>query len=48
VQHEFDLDGLADNAAFLTVLRAGGVETLHTLETTLEDVFIQVTGRRLA
>ena len=29
-------------------LRAGGVETLHTLETTLEDVFIQVTGRRLA
>ena len=48
VQHEFDLDGLADNAAFLTLIRAGGVETLHTLETTLEDVFIQVTGRALA
>ena len=48
VQHEFDLDGLADNAAFLTLIRAGGVETLHTLETTLEDVFIQVTGTALA
>jgi fluoroquinolone transport system ATP-binding protein len=47
-QHEFDLDGLADNAAFLTLIRAGGVETLHTLETTLEDVFIEVTGRALA
>jgi fluoroquinolone transport system ATP-binding protein len=46
--HEFDLDGLADNAVFLALLRAGGVETLHTLETTLEDVFVQVTGRALS
>jgi fluoroquinolone transport system ATP-binding protein len=46
--HEFDLDGVADNAAFLTLLRSGGIETIHTLETTLEDVFIQVTGRVLA
>jgi fluoroquinolone transport system ATP-binding protein len=45
---EFALDGLADDPQFLGLLRAGGIETIHTLETTLEDVFIQVTGRRLA
>jgi fluoroquinolone transport system ATP-binding protein len=45
---EFPLDGLADNADFLRLLRSGAVETLHTLETTLEDVFVQVTGRTLA
>lgn len=45
---DFDLDGLADDPAFIALLRAGGVETIHTLETTLEDVFIQVTGRTLA
>jgi fluoroquinolone transport system ATP-binding protein len=46
--HEFELDDLADNAEFLALVRAGGVETIHTLETTLEDVFVQVTGRALA
>ena len=45
---EFPLEGLADNADFLRLLRSGAVETLHTLETTLEDVFVQVTGRTLA
>jgi len=45
---EFALEGLADNHDFLAQLRAGGVETIHTLETTLEDVFVQVTGRTLA
>jgi len=43
---EFALDGLADNPEFQALLRAG-VETIHTLETTLEDVFVQVTGRTL-
>jgi fluoroquinolone transport system ATP-binding protein len=46
-EHEFPVEGLADNAGFLSLLRSGKVETLHTLETTLEDVFVQVTGRTL-
>lgn len=46
--HEFPLDGLAGNQAFLTLLQSGPIETIHTLETTLEDVFIQVTGKTLA
>jgi fluoroquinolone transport system ATP-binding protein len=47
-RREFALDGLADNSDFIALVRAGGIETIHTLETTLEDVFIQVTGRALA
>jgi fluoroquinolone transport system ATP-binding protein len=46
--HEFPLDGLAGNQAFLNLLHGGHIETIHTLETTLEDVFIQVTGAPLA
>lgn len=45
-EHEFDLDGLADNAEFLATLRKR-VRAIHSEETTLEDVFIQVTGQRL-
>jgi fluoroquinolone transport system ATP-binding protein len=45
---EFALDGLAEEPEFLALLRSGGVETIHTLETTLEDVFIRVTGTALA
>ncbi|GAB5519118.1 MAG: ABC transporter ATP-binding protein [Rhodothermales bacterium] len=45
---EFPLDGLGDNAAFLEVLRsAQRVETIHTQETTLENIFIEVTGHEL-
>lgn len=44
---EFPLDGLADNAEFLSRLRGGNVRTIHTQETTLDEVFIDVTGGRL-
>lgn len=46
-QQEFALDGLGRDEAFLTLLRTHEIETIHTKEATLEDVFIQVTGRRL-
>jgi fluoroquinolone transport system ATP-binding protein len=45
---EFPLEGLAENGAFQRVLRAGAVQTIHSREATLEDVFLTVTGRRLA
>jgi fluoroquinolone transport system ATP-binding protein len=48
IEREFLLGGLADSPDFLNLLRSGTVETIHTLETTLEDVFVQVTGRTLA
>jgi fluoroquinolone transport system ATP-binding protein len=45
---DYPLEGLADNAAFHQVLRERDVQTLHTREATLADVFIRVTGRALA
>jgi fluoroquinolone transport system ATP-binding protein len=45
---EFPLDGVAENSAFLTLLRSGTVETIHTQETTLEDVFVRLTGTPLS
>jgi fluoroquinolone transport system ATP-binding protein len=47
IEREFPLGGLGDNPDFLDLLRSKAVETIHTLETTLEDVFVQVTGRTL-
>ena len=46
-RREFPLDGLGGNEAFLDLLRRERIETMHTEEATLEDVFIQTTGRRL-
>lgn len=44
---EFPLAGLAEDAAFLLLLRDGDVQTIHTTEASLDDVFIAVTGRSL-
>lgn len=40
------LDGLADNPDFLAAIRHP-VQTIHTQEATLEQIFIQMTGRSL-
>ena len=42
------MDGLAENEAFLKALREPTLETIHTQETSLEEIFIRVTGRELA
>ena len=47
-RREFPLEGLGGDPAFLSAIRDPGLQTIHTLEATLEDVFIQITGRRLA
>jgi fluoroquinolone transport system ATP-binding protein len=44
---EFELDGLANDDAFHRLLHEHRVETMHSQETTLEEVFLEVTGRRL-
>jgi fluoroquinolone transport system ATP-binding protein len=46
-QRDFPLAGLADDAAFVALLRRGGVQTIHTQEATLEEIFIRVTGHAL-
>ncbi len=48
-QEEFPLDGLGDNSAFIKLLQsASRLETIHTQETTLENIFIEVTGQELS
>jgi fluoroquinolone transport system ATP-binding protein len=45
---EFAMDGLADDPAFHALLRTNYVETVHSREASLDDVFVEVTGRRLS
>jgi fluoroquinolone transport system ATP-binding protein len=45
---DFPLEGLAENAVFLAALREPSLETIHSQETSLERIFIRVTGRELA
>ncbi len=44
---DFALDGLAGNRQFFNVLERNRIETIHTQETTLESIFIRLTGRSL-
>jgi len=47
-QQEFALDGLGENGDFIQLLNSGQrIETIHTQETTLENIFIEVTGQEL-
>jgi fluoroquinolone transport system ATP-binding protein len=45
---EFAMDSLADDPGFHDVLRNHHVETIHSKEASLDDVFVEVTGRRLS
>ena len=43
----FDLDGLMENQAFTDILSSYRLESIHSKEASLEDIFIKVTGRSL-
>ena len=45
---ELPLDDLATDDRAQSILASGDVETIHTAEATLEDVFIAITGEELA
>ena len=47
VEKEFPLKGLGQNRDFLELLNTEEIETIHTKEATLEEIFIQTTVRRL-
>ena len=44
ISKEYPMDGIGQNKEFLELLQTKEIETLHTGETTLEDIFIKVTG----
>ena len=45
---DFRMDGLDQDREFHTVLRDHHVETIHSKEASLDDVFVDVTGRSLS
>jgi fluoroquinolone transport system ATP-binding protein len=47
VRRDFDLDDEREKGLFLQLVRDREVETIHTLEPSLEDVFLEITGRAL-
>lgn len=47
-QRRFALSGLAENVDFLHILRDTEIQTIHSREASLEDIFVQITGRSLA
>lgn len=47
LSREFPIQDLGDNHLFQEILKTREVQTIHTLEASLEDIFIQVTGQQL-
>jgi fluoroquinolone transport system ATP-binding protein len=46
-KRDFPLEGLGSREDFLHLLQTGLIQTIHTQEASLEDIFIRVTGRSL-
>jgi fluoroquinolone transport system ATP-binding protein len=46
-ERRFEMDGLGDDAEFIRFLKEHEIETIHSQEATLEDIFIKTTGRQL-
>ena len=44
----FPMEGIGTNADFLSLLKEKEIETLHSGETSMEDIFIRVTGVKVA
>lgn len=46
-KEKYQLDGLGQNKSFLEKLQSNDIETIHSKEASLDDIFIQVTGKTL-
>ena len=44
---EFEISGLSENHEFLNILRKNHIRSIHSKEASLEDIFIEVTGKHL-
>jgi fluoroquinolone transport system ATP-binding protein len=44
---EFPLKGISDDTAFLETLKSDDLETIHSCEANMDDIFIRLTGRNL-
>jgi len=44
---EFEIKNIGENSEFIKLIKSKVIETIHTQEASLEDIFIQATGRSL-
>ena len=47
IHRDFQLNSIGTDLDFLNLIQNEVIETIHTKEATLEDIFIQTTGRKL-
>jgi len=47
ITQEYMMEGLGENADFIELLQTQDIVSIHSEEATLEDVFIETTGKRL-
>lgn len=47
LEKEFEMLHLSENPEFMELLKSNDIRTIHSCEATLEDIFIQLTGRNL-
>ena len=47
VYKDFNLEKIGTDSEFINLIQKEKIETIHTKEATLEDIFIRVTGRKL-
>ena len=47
-KHEFPLEELRNNSIFLDLVKNKQIETIHSKEATLDEIFIRVTGKTLS
>ncbi|MBN1116720.1 MAG: ABC transporter ATP-binding protein [Bacteroidales bacterium] len=44
---EFNMDGIGDNKEFLNILKRERIASIHSLDATLDEIFIKITGKTL-
>jgi fluoroquinolone transport system ATP-binding protein len=47
LRKDFEMKNLSENHIFQSLLKSGSIQTIHTAEATLDDIFIKATGRQL-
>jgi len=47
LSEDFPLEGIGNDSGFIELLRSRRIATMHTLEASLDQIFIQMTGRSL-
>ncbi|MDD2436515.1 MAG: ABC transporter ATP-binding protein [Massilibacteroides sp.] len=46
-KHTFDLKNIGINETFLSLIKSDEIETIHSKEATLDEIFIKITGKSL-